>query len=74
MDLALRVAPEQLVGRALRVLWPLDDAWFLCTVESWDEATGQHKVRMYLWGGAGDEPQHRLLGLVDRSQQRAGRE
>jgi len=29
MDVASRVAPEALIGRAVRVYWELDDAWFL---------------------------------------------
>jgi hypothetical protein len=29
MDVAARVAPEALVGRAVRIYWELDDAWFL---------------------------------------------
>ena len=32
MDVSARVAPEALVGRALRVYWELDDAWFLAEV------------------------------------------
>eukprot|EP00775_Hariotina_reticulata_P004536 gene4536-4788_t len=44
MDLTLRVAPEALVGRYLRVFWPLDDAWFLGSVEDWNPETATHKV------------------------------
>lgn len=41
----MRVAPEALVGRHLRVYWDNDDAWFAGSVVEWDEATGCHKVR-----------------------------
>jgi hypothetical protein len=58
MDVSLRVAPEALVGRYLRVFWPLDDAWFLGSVEGWDPGTGRHQVwgeggRAQEWWGAG---------------------
>jgi hypothetical protein len=29
MDVAARLSPEALVGRAVRIYWDLDDAWFL---------------------------------------------
>lgn len=45
LDVALRVTPEGLVGRDVRIFWPLDDAWFLGTVDSYNSATAQHKVR-----------------------------
>jgi hypothetical protein len=45
MDVSMRVSPEALVGRQLRVYWALDDAWFAGSVEAWDPKTGQHKVR-----------------------------
>jgi DNA mismatch repair protein MSH6 len=44
MDVSLRVCPEALVGRQLRIYWHLDDAWFAGSVESWDPCNGQHKV------------------------------
>ncbi|WIA30589.1 hypothetical protein OEZ86_000671 [Tetradesmus obliquus] len=45
MDVCLRLAPEALVGRVLRVFWAADDAWFPGGVESYDAATGRHKVK-----------------------------
>lgn len=47
MDVCLRLAPEALVGRVLRVFWAADDAWFPGGVESYDAATGRHKVRRW---------------------------
>ena len=44
LDVSLRVTPEGLIGRRVRVFWPLDDAWFLGTVDSYDPATLRHKV------------------------------
>jgi hypothetical protein len=44
MDVSLRVHPEALVGRVLRVFWRTDDAWFPGGVESYDASTGRHKV------------------------------
>jgi hypothetical protein len=41
---SLRVHPEALVGRVLRVFWKTDDAWFPGGVESYDASTGRHKV------------------------------
>lgn len=45
--MSMRVSPEALVGRQLRVYWVMDDAWFAGSVESWDPATARHKVRGY---------------------------
>lgn len=45
LDVSMRVAPEALVGRHLRVYWDNDDAWFAGSVVEWDEGTGCHKVR-----------------------------
>lgn len=45
MDVSLRVSPDALVGRQLRVYWELDDAWFAGSVEAWDPRTARHKVR-----------------------------
>lgn len=44
MDVSLRVSPEALLGRQLRIYWTLDDAWFAGSVEAWDPTRGQHKV------------------------------
>jgi hypothetical protein len=41
----MRVAPDALVGRHLRVYWDNDDAWFAGSVVEWDAGTGRHKVR-----------------------------
>ena len=42
--MALKLAPEALIGRKLRVYWPEDDGWFLGTVVQYDAHMGQHKV------------------------------
>lgn len=44
LDVTIRVAPQALVGRKLRVYWPDDDGWYLGTVVLFDPQTGQHKV------------------------------
>jgi hypothetical protein len=44
MDVSMRLSPEALVGRQLRVYWEQDDAWFAGSVEAWDPKTAQHKV------------------------------
>ncbi len=36
--MALWMAPEQLVGREVRVLWPLEEAWFCGRVMGYDPA------------------------------------
>jgi hypothetical protein len=33
-------------------LWPDDEAWYLGTIEGWDEESGTHTVRTS-WGAAG---------------------
>jgi hypothetical protein len=43
-DLAARVAPQALVGRQVRVLWPEDEAWYLGTVAAYDPAAAEHTV------------------------------
>lgn len=43
-QVALWLAPHELVGRELRVLWPDDDGWFCGRVTHHDVATGSHKV------------------------------
>ncbi len=47
-DVAVKLAPELLVGRKLRVYWPDDDGWYLGTVVSYNAQTGQHKVSLQL--------------------------
>lgn len=42
--MSLRVSPDALVGRQLRVYWEVDDAWFAGSVESFDERTARHRV------------------------------
>lgn len=42
--MSLRVSPEGLVGRDVRVYWVLDDAWFLGAVKSYDPDTARHEV------------------------------
>lgn len=44
VDVATAIAPGALVGRAVRVLWPDDSAWFLGEVTTYDPATGHHEV------------------------------
>ena len=44
IKVALKLAPEALIGRKLRVYWPEDDGWFLGTVVQYDAHMGQHKV------------------------------
>ena len=34
------------MGRAVRVLWPDDEAWYLGTVSHYSEASGEHTVRV----------------------------
>jgi hypothetical protein len=48
MDVSLRMHPEALVGRVLRVFWKTDDAWFPGGVESYDASSGRHKVRNWI--------------------------
>lgn len=43
-DVVLKLSPEALVGRQLRVHWPDDEAWFLGTVTQYFPETGQHQV------------------------------
>lgn len=45
VDVPAALAPEALVGRQLRVLWPDDEAWYLGTATAYDPATGRHQVR-----------------------------
>ena len=44
-DVAAAVGCSALVGRQLRVLWPLYQAWYLGTVTAYDAAAGEHTVR-----------------------------
>lgn len=46
LDVSLRMSPEALVGRDVRVYWPMDDAWFWGTVSSYNPGTAQHTVSM----------------------------
>ncbi|DBA66045.1 TPA: hypothetical protein ACH3X2_003050 [Trebouxia sp. C0005] len=50
---AVKLSPEALVGRKLRVYWPEDDGWFLGTVAHYSAQTGQHRVE-YDDGDRGD--------------------
>ncbi|KAL0040242.1 hypothetical protein WJX77_001213 [Trebouxia sp. C0004] len=50
---AVKLSPEALVGRKLRVYWPEDDGWFLGTVAHYNAQTGQHRVE-YDDGDRGD--------------------
>lgn len=58
LDVSMRLAPEALVGRHLRVYWDNDDAWFAGSVVEWDEGTGRHKVR--------GRVQHARTAMTDR--------
>jgi hypothetical protein len=40
----MRLTPEGLVGRFLRVYWEANDAWFAGSVVEYDQARAQHKV------------------------------
>jgi DNA mismatch repair protein MSH6 len=45
-DAAAPVAvAAEVVGRRLRVYWPLDDAWYEGRVEAYDSASGKHCVK-----------------------------
>ena len=44
VDAGVAVSAESIVGRAVRILWPEDDAWFSGTIESYDSRSGQHTV------------------------------
>uniref|UniRef100_A0A804UDM6 DNA mismatch repair protein n=1 Tax=Zea mays TaxID=4577 RepID=A0A804UDM6_MAIZE len=46
-DAALVPAPAaaEVVGRCLRVYWPLDDAWYKGKVEAYDAASRRHRVK-----------------------------
>ena len=41
------MSAESIVGRAVRILWPEDDAWFSGTIESYDNTSGQHTVGQF---------------------------
>jgi hypothetical protein len=43
-DVALKLSPEALVGRLVRVLWPDEEAWFMGTITDYSPADGKHKV------------------------------
>lgn len=43
-QVALWLAPEQLVGRELRVLWPDEEAWFCGRVTKYMPEQGTHTV------------------------------
>ncbi len=45
---AVKLSPEALVGRKLRVYWPEDDGWFLGAVAHYNAQTGQHRVYLKL--------------------------
>jgi hypothetical protein len=47
LDVSMRVAPEALVNRQLRVYWEVDDAWFAGSVVAWDPKTARHQVRIH---------------------------
>lgn len=40
-----RAYSEEVVGRRIRVFWPLDKAWYEGGVKSFDEASGKHLVQ-----------------------------
>lgn len=42
----MRLTPEALVNRQLRIYWENDDAWFAGSVVKWDPATARHQVRI----------------------------
>ena len=44
VDAGVAMSAESIVGRAVRILWPEDDAWFSGTIESYDSTSGQHTV------------------------------
>eukprot|EP00955_Chlamydomonas_euryale_P048453 353973-Chlamydomonas_euryale.AAC.3 len=48
--MAYHLDAKALLGRAVRVLWPDDAAWYLGTVALYDESTGEHEVRFEVWG------------------------
>lgn len=44
LDVSMRLSPEGLVGRFLRVYWEANDAWFAGSVVEYDQDTARHKV------------------------------
>ena len=44
VDAGVAMSAKSIVGRAVRILWPEDDAWFSGTIESYDSTSGQHTV------------------------------
>jgi hypothetical protein len=44
LDVSMRLSPEGLVGRFLRVYWEANDAWFAGSVVEYDQNRAQHKV------------------------------
>jgi len=37
--------PGNMIGRKVRVFWPVDNSWYVGTVEQFDSATGEHLLR-----------------------------
>ncbi|CAJ1942514.1 unnamed protein product [Cylindrotheca closterium] len=37
--------PGNMIGRKVRVFWPVDNSWYVGTVEQFDGATGEHLLR-----------------------------
>ena len=49
VDAGVAMSAESIIGRAVRILWPEDDAWFSGTIESYDSTSGQHTVGQLLF-------------------------
>ena len=37
--------PSSMIGRKVRVFWPVDNSWYVGTVEEYDRETGEHLLR-----------------------------
>lgn len=49
IDAGVGIAPAELVGRQVRVLWPHEGAWFLGSVSGYNLDDGKHEVGMHFF-------------------------
>ena len=58
VDAGVAMSAESIVGTAVRILWPEDDAWFSGTIESYNSTSGQHTVGQSAFLSAGCKSFH----------------
>ena len=45
--LLLRFCNECMIGKKVRVFWPVDESWYTGTVQKYDSSTGEHLLQYH---------------------------